>query len=231
MTTRSAVSSGDIFVKNSSNRPKQIHSAWERSWTVSINSDGQNLHISEVSLLAGGNWKTKLPLVNKLLLLPLQGSLILNSGQSLTVGEVFASNKDIGSDWELSNPSSDTVHFVLIRMNGPFNLASRIYPLDFYLGWVGIRVSEYELENEFHPNLTLHIGQLAGRQETTLKLNAPSLAMVLGGAFEYVNRLMEQGDGVWLDSPAHVEIEALSTEGLILILEVECDSRQSDDFS
>lgn len=226
MNTRPAVSSGDIFVKNSSIRPKLIHSAWARSWSVSMNSEGDNLHISEVSLLEGGNWKATFTQANRVLLLPLQGYLILNSGQILSVGEVFAGNKESDSVWEISNPSSDIVHFVLIEMKGSLNLASRIYPLDFYLGWISIRISEYEVENECQQNLTLHLGKLAGRQEKVLELKAPSLAIVLGGAFEYVNRLMELGDGVWLDSPAQVELEALSTEGLILILEVEIDSVQ-----
>ncbi|MGI4763224.1 MAG: hypothetical protein ACRYF0_21100 [Janthinobacterium lividum] len=70
----------------------------------------------------------------------------------------------------------------------------------------------------------VRLGRFAGRHEVAHAVPAGQLffAFVLAGAFEAEGRLLHENDGLALwDAPAPVEIEALSNDALLLVLEVE----------
>jgi hypothetical protein len=232
MTTGPAMSSLVSFGKNSSQPPKQISSAWVRSWSVDRDSAGkEKIHTDEVTMKPHADWDTQFFASGIFLILPLQGSVFLNSGQLIPVGEFHIGEMEANSVLGISNLGPDTVHLVLVRIDGLQIEAAERYSLKFEQNWVSLRWNSSDPEISAKPMLSFHLGRLAGRQEADLILHAPSLGMVLGGAFEYCNRLMEQGDVIWLPQPMEVEMEALSTEGLILILEVANNSGQSGEFS
>jgi len=75
-------------------------------------------------------------------------------------------------------------------------------------------------ENFDYPNF---IGLYDGRKEDTYTLNQYGktiFGMVLNGAFEFQNRLMENRDAILLNEIETLEFEALSENALILFLEI-----------
>lgn len=76
-----------------------------------------------------------------------------------------------------------------------------------------------------HPKVNLgaaqiHIGQFAGRVDSTLDLSAPSdvFVFVVEGAFEVQNRLLHARDALSLPCNHELEFEALSNNAIILLL-------------
>ena len=71
-----------------------------------------------------------------------------------------------------------------------------------------------------YPN---HIGLFDGRKEHTYQLSNIEnsiFGMVINGAFEFQNRLMETRDAIILHNPQTLEFEALSENALILLFEI-----------
>ena len=69
----------------------------------------------------------------------------------------------------------------------------------------------------------LHLGRFQGRHEAALSVGAAGslvFAFVLAGAFELQNCLLHAGDGLGLRDCTTVELEALSNEALVLLLEL-----------
>lgn len=70
---------------------------------------------------------------------------------------------------------------------------------------------------------TASIGKFSGRGETTYKLvseNSGLFAFVIEGAFEVEGRLLHAGDGLALWEIEEAELEALSNDAIILIMEI-----------
>jgi quercetin 2,3-dioxygenase len=68
-----------------------------------------------------------------------------------------------------------------------------------------------------------YIGQYAGREEGTYIVknsNNKVFIFVIKGAFEVQNRLLHARDGLSLDNVTEVEFEALSSNAIILLLEI-----------
>lgn len=66
-------------------------------------------------------------------------------------------------------------------------------------------------------------GKFDGRQEAELQPTTASsvwLALVVQGAFEINNRLLEGRDGLALWRPSRIEMEALSNEAIVLVIEM-----------
>lgn len=67
------------------------------------------------------------------------------------------------------------------------------------------------------------LGRFAGRTEAEYRLHQPEagfFAFVLAGAFEIAGRLLHANDGLALWNTPTVEVEALSNDALLLVLEV-----------
>jgi redox-sensitive bicupin YhaK (pirin superfamily) len=72
--------------------------------------------------------------------------------------------------------------------------------------------------------LRVSIGRFAGRHEAVYQLNNPEsgiFVFVLAGAFEVEGRLMHEKDGLALWNLAEFELEALSNDAVVLVLELE----------
>ncbi|GAB3584771.1 pirin family protein [Hymenobacter daeguensis] len=71
--------------------------------------------------------------------------------------------------------------------------------------------------------LAASIGQFAGRREAIYRPSSPAAsvyAFVLAGAFEVEGRLMHEKDGLALWDTAEFELEALSNDAVVLVLEL-----------
>lgn len=71
--------------------------------------------------------------------------------------------------------------------------------------------------------LVASIGQFAGRYEAIYRPASPEAslyAFVLAGAFEVEGRLMHEKDGLALWNTAEIELEALSNDAVVLVLEL-----------
>ena len=74
------------------------------------------------------------------------------------------------------------------------------------------------------PPCRVSLGQFAGRTEAEYHLRRPGagfFAFVLAGAFEIEGRLLHANDGLALWDTQAVEVEALSNDALLLVLEVD----------
>lgn len=72
-------------------------------------------------------------------------------------------------------------------------------------------------------NLKLYIGKFSGRMETVYKLcdsRKGVFVFVLQGAFEVQYRLLEARDGLALWDVDEIELEALSNDAIILLMEI-----------
>jgi quercetin 2,3-dioxygenase len=79
---------------------------------------------------------------------------------------------------------------------------------------------------------SLSLGSFAGRKDTTYVLNGRDtafFAFVIEGAFEVEGRLLHAGDAITLWNVTEIELEALSTQALILTMEIQ--QVRPNDFS
>jgi redox-sensitive bicupin YhaK (pirin superfamily) len=74
-----------------------------------------------------------------------------------------------------------------------------------------------------HPQYKLGIGKYNGREESIYQLSNPQnglFAFVIQGAFEVQYRLLHPRDGLALWEASEIDLEALSNEAIILIMEM-----------
>ena len=179
-------------------------------------------------LLAGGT-TVALPVAEAahIVLLPITGvvEVVRPGGELLPVetGQLQVLTLPAGSELRLQNPfSHDTIRLLHVWLRaeeasaaagpaisfGPAALANRLAPL---------------LPPEAGLPFSVQLGRFAGRHEATYALAPGRLffAFVLAGAFEAEGRLLHTGDGLALwDALAPIELEALSNDALLLVLEV-----------
>ncbi|MDO7852901.1 pirin family protein [Hymenobacter convexus] len=71
--------------------------------------------------------------------------------------------------------------------------------------------------------VALSLGRFAGRQEAIYQMGnieSSFFAFVLAGAFEVEGRLMHEKDGLALWNAGEIELEALSNDAIIIVLEI-----------
>ncbi|THU39174.1 pirin [Niastella caeni] len=163
---------------------------------------------------------------SEVLLVPLVGAIAYsdNHGNSTVIeaGEcqVYATPKD--SVIQISNPyESELVNFLQIwfyRSSGePGNIPQAI-PFDI-INNKNQLVPIPATDTQFNYS----IGKFAGREEAIYKLSNPDngvFVFVIEGAFEVQYRLLHARDGLALWEADEIEMEALSNDAIILVMEV-----------
>jgi len=134
-----------------------------------------------------------------------------------------------GSSFEITNPyESDLVKFLQLWIKAPGVGASAAGgPFSFDLTGQKNRLIEIfspvanACQRSDHSPVGL-IGKFAGREEATYQILNPSglFAFVIAGEFEVQYRLLQAGDGLALWGLQQVELEALSNDAIILLVEV-----------
>ena len=164
-------------------------------------------------------------------IIPITGEVVYQpaSGKPLTidVGHVYVNYVPGGTAFKLINPYvDDRINFLYLEFKaGELSLTGdTVHLYDF-----SFKDQENQLipVNIFDssPNLpfTLHIGQFGGREEAVFQPeNSDSLffTFVIAGAFELQGRLLHQRDGLALWNLKEADMEALSNNAVILVMEI-----------
>jgi len=170
-----------------------------------------------------------------IVLLPVSGAIsykdsfvpdtLIAAGQA----EIISVNRS--SSISISNPfKQDTVNYVQMLIKADHVPLQRVVYLSTY---DNVNKHRNELvplftgisENSFLPYF-ISIGKFSGRGETVYTLkndHAGIFAFVLEGAFEVNGRLLHARDGLALWKTERTEVEALSNDAIILIIETAID--------
>lgn len=196
-------------------------SSIERSRVLEIVELKKHLTIREVTLLPEQEVSFNTTHHCLRIVLPLVGKVSLTCGTPVEVGELWVSFFPKGSMFTLANPyGQDCVHFFLLEVVSEEFIKGGLFSFEAEKTENAIkRIVQIPRQYAGTGYCCCYLGRIRGREEASLPTSGSSLGFVLAGAFEYQNRLLEQGDGLWLNEASRLEMEALSTEGLIFILE------------
>ncbi|RTQ48545.1 hypothetical protein EJV47_16365 [Hymenobacter gummosus] len=188
---------------------------------------GRLLALNE-ELLAGGQQVTlTAESAGYVLLLPITGAVQarLGSGVPTTtdVGEVRVLPVAAGQPLSFRNPyAGDVISFLHLWLRADADAPAAPTPLFSF--------EPAALANQLAPlvplsagwPLGLSLGRFAGRHEAVYRPQpgAQVVAFVLAGAFEAEGRLLHEKDGLALWDAAEIEVEALSNDALLLLLEL-----------
>jgi len=122
-----------------------------------------------------------------------------------------------GASFEIMNPYDDTlVKYLQLWITTPGGAQQSAHRLFSF----SIDNNKNKLVNAFDAGL---IGKFTGREEAIHTLAHPQnglFAFVIQGAFEVQYRLMHAGDGLALWNLPAIELEALSNDAIILLIEI-----------
>ncbi len=161
-------------------------------------------------------------------LIPITGAVIIKNSRGkntmVDVGEVFINYVKKGDTLQLENPYHDNwINFLYLEVNAKpdvFPFFEEQFSFDFgerQNELIGIIPADRKLP------FSLHLGQFGGRKEALYQLidhNNLMYAFVIAGAFELQGRLMHQRDGLALWQLHQADLEALSNNALLLLLEM-----------
>lgn len=183
--------------------------------------------VNEETLAGGHQLEFTVAVASYVVLLPITGSLTLRDSAGTTtveVEEVHIAMAAAGTVLRLGNPyEAEAISFLQLWIKAELPLA--VAPA------VRVRFNAESIENrlaELVPAATaaypfrLQIGRFAGRHEAVCRLPETSLffAFVMAGAFELEGRLLHEKDGLALWQTDTIELEALSNNALILVVEL-----------
>ncbi|MFM7429126.1 MAG: hypothetical protein ACKO1F_04425 [Flammeovirgaceae bacterium] len=189
-----------------------------RSLCTSFNGNQFELQIKECALQSEKSYFCKLPNSHSCLVLPLSGNLhvtIKEKTQDLIVETAAV----LTENFILENTySSSTVHFLQV-----------IWPSDLQKDLIDLTV--LSKRNQLHPlfedreKLFAYIGKYDGRVDGALKISSASevFGYVVGGVFEFQNRLLQERDALWVSNINELAFEGLAYQGIILLFVVKGD--------
>lgn len=154
-----------------------------------------------------------------IVLLPLVGAIEINSdklSEIINVNELYFFESKKGDTFSVSNSYNDElVNYLQIRFSSDASENHKIY---FDLETTNEIISLHQ-----NDDFAISIGVFDARNEGIHKLKNPKKGLftyVLGGAFEFQNRLLETRDALKIWQIAEVEFEALSPMAMLLIIDV-----------
>lgn len=207
--------------------PSKIYKSDFRVWThkenimlseIYVSDRLKNIHqITELIFAENATHDFTTTVGKTYIVLPLFGEITTNNN-IVSVGEILTINAVKGQIISfknlLNNNQSDVLIFELDLQNRNWVYCKET--LDFQVINNLLTISEYFT----FPNF---IGLYEGRKEEfyTLKSSKNSIfAMVINGAFEFQNRLLETRDALLLWEVEKIELESLSENALIIMLEI-----------
>lgn len=173
------------------------------------------------SVLVGGNK------ASYIILVPITGQLIFknayNDAITIDVGDVYVSYLPEGGFFEIINPyDADWINFLHLQIALPGEVLGSVSALyNFDLTTQFDRLIPVVNSDSGLPFL-VQVGQFNGRSEVFYQLRdakAKIFAFVIAGAFEMKGRLLHQRDSLALWDINDADIEALSNNAVILLLE------------
>ncbi|GAB3255183.1 hypothetical protein GCM10027347_16060 [Larkinella harenae] len=180
------------------------------------------------TLLAGKSHHLVVDAPTELVLLPVVGGLELvdSLGESvfLGAGEVFRFTAFPGQEYRVINPyQNEMVNFLHIGLT--IGQMGAVCPENFPMSCFDIEIRNrlIPLFSSIYQNVTGYIGKYGGRQAGSYTLSNPQnsiFVFVIEGAFEVQNRLLHPRDSLALSNADTVEFEALSTDAILLVIEL-----------
>ncbi len=191
-----------------------------------------NLYLLNDDTLGGGrSIKMKVPESSCFVLLPVVGAIdykdSLGNESLINAGEIQMIELPEGTDFELLNPyENDLVNYIQFWLRIPV-IEIRSVPLILDFNLVSNKNKLLKITNDLPHYVKVSIGQFTGRKEALYQLkdtNKGLFIFVIEGAFEVAGRLLHPRDGLALwDVNGSVDLEALSNEAIVLLLEPDCD--------
>jgi redox-sensitive bicupin YhaK (pirin superfamily) len=166
-----------------------------------------------------------------IILLPVIGAIRWKDSRGnedlLAAGQCQLLNIDSGESFEISNPFNDElINYLQIWIKaGDQQPVKRLsaweYDVNAHLNKMVLVTPDVLNGNQlpFH----LSIGKFTGRGETSYTINdkrSALFAFVIEGAFELEGRLMHARDGLALWEAERMEMEALSNDAILLLIEI-----------
>lgn len=191
---------------------------------------GDLLAVNEETLAGGQAVALPAAQAAHVLVLPLTGAVLVGSTPAraveVAVEEIYLLHVPAGSTVHFTNPyAANPIAFLHVWLAADEATAAHAgRPFAFDAAQLANQLLELvpEAPGTPHP-FRAHLGQFAGRAEAVYILRRPGghfFAFVLAGAFEVEGRLLHAHDGLALWDAAAVELEALSHDALVLVLEV-----------
>jgi hypothetical protein len=158
-----------------------------------------------------------------IIILPITGAVnYLDDTENETdvdVEEAVVVYVEQGANITLSNPfDNDVVNYLCIGLEAYESMPNNPQFFNFDLSQENrmIKITKDSLP------FNLHIGRFDGRKEGIVELRADSKihAFVITGAFEVEGRLMHAKDGLSLWDAQEIELEALSNNAVIIMIEL-----------
>ncbi|SEN74809.1 hypothetical protein SAMN05192574_10410 [Mucilaginibacter gossypiicola] len=184
-------------------------------WNDEMLAGGNSVHVT----VKNSGWFVLMPVTGEVLLKRINGDIRL-----IDVGEMFVGYAVVGEQLELTNLyKEDWINYIYLQLKDTDVLNPQrdaVFKFDF----AGRPNELIDLvpTSGMHP-FRLHIGVFGGRVDALYQLqNSGSLfyAFVLAGAFELQGRLMHDRDGLALWELEEADMEALSNNAVVLILEM-----------
>lgn len=189
-----------------------------------------DLYLLNDDMLAGGGSLSML--VEKdsyVILLPLAGAINCKSENTskalVAAGQVFVRFVNAGEKIEMTNPfKNDAVNFLQVWIGADKKDKLSTGALTFE----NVNKKLNELIKAFPGNVlsddlpfSISLGKFLGRGETVYApaKNAGSFLFVITGAFEAEGRLLHEGDGLAIWDTDEIEVEALSNDAIMLLIE------------
>lgn len=188
---------------------------------------GSLLAVNEETLAAGQVVALPAPAAACVLVLPLLGAVLAGtqaaSAARVEVEEIWVGTVPAGGTLHLLNPyETDLVSCLHVWVKaGPVPAGSQT--LAFEAAQPTNQLLELLPDSSGALPCRASLGRFAGRAEAEYHLHQPGagfFAFVLAGAFEIAGRLLHAKDGLALWNTSTVEVEALSNDALLLVLEV-----------
>jgi redox-sensitive bicupin YhaK (pirin superfamily) len=194
---------------------------------------GDLLALNDDTLKGGASVKRAVKEDAAILLLPMVGALEYKNGSG-AMGTIEAGQSHLlfarkDSDVEISNPyESELINYLEIwfRISPAQRRASEIvyeFSLDQHKNQLIPFLSTGDSKEKDRFNVQGLIGKFGGREEGTCAIKDPArrlFVFVIEGAFEVQDRLLESRDGLLLWNTEKIEFEALSSDAIILLLEI-----------
>lgn len=163
-----------------------------------------------------------------LMILPLVGAtecnFETNKSEIVVPGEAFIYHKEENTALNIRNPYEDSlINYLYITFSSAMQ-SEILLPQDFLITNADLNIKNtlHKLFESYQNGLSAHMGIFTGRAETTYnpcnKANG-IFAFVISGAFEIQGCLMEERDGLALWDTKEIEMEALSENAILLLIE------------
>jgi quercetin 2,3-dioxygenase len=164
------------------------------------------------------------------ILIPVTGELLCkdNAGRvsDVDAGKVLISRKAAGESFKVMNMYEEgAIHFLHLQIN-EMSLTTVPFTSINSFGLDNFRNNLFDITQPVADNMPFRIciGQFGGREKGVFKaagLCSLLFAFVISGAFEIEDRLLHPGDGLAMWKIGAIEMEALSSDATLLIVEMD----------